>query len=116
MVDGIAYVRQNRLVMAAITLDLFAVLLAGATAMFPVFARDILDAGPEGAGLMRAAVALGSVAVAVGLAIRPIEHNVGVKMLWAVAVFGATTVAFGYSTSLLLSLALASTLLSTPRV
>ncbi|WP_228765520.1 MFS transporter [Sphingopyxis solisilvae] len=106
MVDGLQFVWTERFLLGTITLDLFAVLLAGATAMFPVFARDILDAGPEGAGLMRAAVAFGSVAVAVGLAIRPIERNVGVKMLWAVAVFGATTVAFGYSTSLLLSLAL----------
>lgn len=106
MVDGLQFVWTERFLLGTITLDLFAVLLAGATAMFPVFARDILDAGPEGAGLMRAAVAFGSVTVAVGLAIRPIERNVGVKMLWAVAVFGATTVAFGYSTSLLLSLAL----------
>jgi MFS family permease len=106
MVDGLQFVWTERFLLGTITLDLFAVLLAGATAMFPVFARDILGAGPEGAGLMRAAVAFGSVAVAVGLAIRPIERNVGVKMLWAVAVFGATTVAFGYSTSLLLSLAL----------
>jgi MFS family permease len=106
MVDGLQFVWTERFLLGTITLDLFAVLLAGATAMFPVFARDILDAGPEGAGLMRAAVAFGSVAVAVGLAIRPIERNVGVKMLWAVAVFGATTVAFGYSTSLLLSLGL----------
>src|SRR3546814_2717753 len=64
----------------------------------------VLQAGPEGAGLMRAAVAFGSVAVAVGLAIRPIERNVGVKMLRAVAVFGAGTVIFGLSTKLLLSL------------
>ncbi|PKP88683.1 MAG: MFS transporter [Alphaproteobacteria bacterium HGW-Alphaproteobacteria-17] len=106
MVDGLQFVWTERFLLGTITLDLFAVLLAGATAMFPVFARDILDAGPEGAGLMRAAVAFGSVAVAVGLAIRPIERNVGVKMLWAVAVFGATTIAFGYSTSLLLSLTL----------
>lgn len=106
MVDGLQFVWVERFLLGTITLDLFAVLLAGATAMFPVFARDLLDAGPEGAGLMRAAVAFGSVAVAVGLAIRPIERNVGVKMLWAVAVFGAATVAFGFSASLLLSLAL----------
>jgi len=104
MVDGLQFVWVERFLLGTITLDLFAVLLAGATAMFPVFARDILHAGPEGAGLMRAAVAFGSVAVAVGLAIRPIEHNVGVKMLWAVAVFGAGTVIFGLSTNLLLSL------------
>jgi MFS family permease len=106
MVDGLRFVWVERFLLGTITLDLFAVLLAGATAMFPVFARDILDAGPEGAGLMRAAVAFGSVGVAVGLAIRPIERDVGVKMLWAVAVFGATTVGFGYSTSLALSLVL----------
>jgi hypothetical protein len=105
MVDGLQFVWVERFLLGTITLDLFAVLLAGATAMFPVFARDILHAGPEGAGLMRAAVAFGSVAVAVGLAIRPIERNVGVKMLWAVAVFGAGTVVFGLSTSLMLSLA-----------
>ena len=104
MVDGLQFVWVERFLLGTITLDLFAVLLAGATAMFPVFARDILHAGPEGAGLMRAAVAAGSVAVAVGLAIRPIERNVGVKMLWAVAVFGAGTVIFGLSTNLLLSL------------
>ena len=106
MVDGLRFVWVERFLLGTITLDLFAVLLAGATAMFPVFARDILDAGPEGAGLMRAAVAFGSVGVAVGLAIRPIERDVGVKMLWAVAVFGATTIGFGYSTSLALSLVL----------
>ena len=106
MVDGLQFVWVERFLLGTITLDLFAVLLAGATAMFPVFARDILDAGPEGAGLMRAAVAFGSVGVAVGLAIRPIERDVGVKMLWAVAVFGATTIGFGYSTSLALSLVL----------
>jgi len=82
------------------------VILSGATALFPVFARDIFHTGPDAVGFMRAAVALGSVAVGVGLAIRPIERNVGVKMLWAVAAFGAGTVAFGLSTNLLLSLAL----------
>ena len=105
MVDGLRFVWIERFLLGTITLDLFAVLLAGATAMFPVFARDILHAGPEGAGLMRAAVAFGSVGVAVGLAIRPIERNVGVKMLWAVAVFGVGTVIFGLSTNLILSLA-----------
>src|SRR3546814_576233 len=67
MVDGLQFVWVERFLLGTITLDLFAVLLAGATAMFPVFARDILHAGPAGAGLMRAAVAFGSVAVAVGL-------------------------------------------------
>ena len=104
MVDGLRFVWVERFLLGTITLDLFAVLLAGATAMFPVFARDILHAGPEGAGLMRAAVAFGSVGVAVGLAIRPIERNVGVKMLWAVAAFGVGTVVFGLSTNLILSL------------
>src|SRR3546814_13333767 len=75
MVGGLQFVWVERFLLGTITLDLFAVLLAGATAMFPVFARDILHAGPDGAGLMRAAVAFGSVAVAVGLALRPIARN-----------------------------------------
>jgi MFS family permease len=97
---------SERFLLGTITLDLFAVILSGATAMLPVYARDILHVGSEGLGLLRAAPAVGAAVVALGLAIRPIERNVGVKMLWAVAVFGAGTVAFGLSTNLLLSLAL----------
>ena len=87
-----------------ITLDLFAVLLGGATALMPVFARDILHVGPEGLGQMRAAAAAGAAVVALWLSFRPLASNVGVKMLVAVGVYGAMTVAFGVSREFLLSL------------
>jgi len=103
--DGIRYVRTNRLVLGAISLDLFAVLLGGATAMLPVFARDILHTGPEGLGHLRAAPALGATLTAAWFAFRPMKTNVGVKMLWAVALFGAATVVFGLSRLMALSLA-----------
>jgi len=106
MLDGLKFVWVERFLLGTITLDLFAVILSGATAMLPVYARDILHVGSEGLGLLRAAPALGAAVVALGLSFRPIERNVGVKMLWAVVVFGLATVAFGLSTSLLLSLAM----------
>ena len=97
--------RRNRLVLGAISLDLFAVLLGGATAMLPVFARDVLHAGPEGLGHLRAAPALGATLTAAFFAVRPLKTNVGVKMLCAVAVFGTATIVFGLSRSMPLSLA-----------
>ena len=105
MVEGLRYVRRNRLVLGAISLDLFAVLLGGATAMLPVFARDILHAGPEGLGHLRAAPAVGATLTAAWFAIRPIKSKVGIKMLFAVALFGLATIVFGFSTSMPLSLA-----------
>ena len=104
MVEGLRYVRRNRLVLGAISLDLFAVLLGGATAMLPVFARDVLHAGPEGLGHLRAAPAVGATLTAAFFAIRPLKSNVGVKMLAAVAAFGAATIAFGLSTNMTFSL------------
>jgi MFS family permease len=104
MVEGLRYVRQNRLVLGAISLDLFAVLLGGATAMLPVYARDILHAGPEGLGHLRAAPALGATLTAAFFAVRPLKSEVGVKMLLAVAVFGGATIVFGLSRSMPLSL------------
>jgi MFS family permease len=104
MVDGLKYVRRNRLVLGAISLDLFAVLLGGATAMLPVFARDVLHAGPEGLGHLRAAPAIGATLTAAFFSIRPLKHDVGVKMLVAVGVFGAATIVFGFSRSMPLSL------------
>lgn len=104
MVEGLRYVRRNRLVLGAISLDLFAVLLGGATAMLPVFARDVLHAGPEGLGHLRAAPAVGATLTAAFFSIRPLKQNVGVKMLAAVGVFGAATVIFGFSRSMPLSL------------
>jgi MFS family permease len=105
MVEGLNYVRRNRLVLGAISLDLFAVLLGGATAMLPVFARDVLHAGPEGLGHLRAAPAIGATLTALFFSVRPLKHNVGAKMLAAVGVFGAATIVFGLSTSMPLSLA-----------
>ena len=102
--EGIRYVRTNRLVLGAISLDLFAVLLGGATAMLPVFARDILHAGPGGLGNLRAAPAVGATLTAAWFAARPMKSNVGVKMLLAVALFGGATVVFGLSRSMMLSL------------
>ena len=104
MVDGLSYVRRNRLVLGAISLDLFAVLLGGATAMLPIFARDILHVGPEGLGHLRAAPAVGATLTAIWFSWRPLKRNVGVKMLFAVAAFGAATIVFGFSRWLPLSL------------
>lgn len=104
MIEGLRYVRHNRLVLGAISLDLFAVLLGGATAMLPVFARDVLHAGPEGLGHLRAAPALGATLTAAFFSVRPLKRNVGVKMLVAVGVFGAATIVFGFSRWMPLSL------------
>jgi MFS family permease len=104
MVEGLKYVRHNRLVLGAISLDLFAVLLGGATAMLPVFARDVLHAGPEGLGHLRAAPAVGATLTAAFFSVRPLKHDVGVKMLIAVGVFGVATIIFGFSRSMALSL------------
>ena len=110
MIDGLAYVRRNRLVLGAITLDLFAVLLGGVTAMLPVYARDILQVGPDGLGPLRAAPAVGATMTAIFFSIRPLKTNVGVKMLSAVVVFGTATAIFGISQSFLLSLAMLASL------
>jgi len=110
LVDGFRYVWSERFLLGCITLDLFAVLLGGATALLPVFARDILEVGPEGLGQMRAAPALGAALVALWLSWKPLERNVGNRMLWAVAAFGALTIAFGLSREFILSLGLLATL------
>jgi MFS family permease len=104
MADGLTYVVGHRFLLGAITLDLFAVLLGGATAMLPVYARDILHVGTQGLGLLRAAPAVGAAIVALWFAFRPLKHNVGVKMLWAVVAFGSCTIAFGISHSMIVSL------------
>ncbi|PKP91380.1 MAG: MFS transporter [Alphaproteobacteria bacterium HGW-Alphaproteobacteria-14] len=106
IIEGMVYVWRERFLLGCITLDLFAVLLAGATALLPVFARDILFVGPEGLGLMRAAPALGAASVALWLSFRPLEREVGIKMLWAVAAFGAATIAFAFSRNFVVSLAI----------
>jgi MFS family permease len=106
MIDGLSYVRGNRLVLGAITLDLFAVLLGGVTAMLPIYARDILRVGAEGLGPLRAAPALGATLTAIIFSVRPLKTDVGIKMLAAVVLFGAATAVFGVSTWFPLSLAM----------
>ncbi|MEJ7934625.1 MFS transporter [Sphingobium sp. AN558] len=95
MIDGLTYVRSNRLVLATITLDLFAVLLAGATALLPVYARDILHVGSTGLGHLAAAPGVGAGLTALWFSFRPMKKDVGVKMLGAVILFGLATIAFG---------------------
>jgi MFS family permease len=102
---GIAFIRSRPAVLGAISLDLFAVLLGGATALLPVYARDILHTGPWGLGLLRAAPALGALIMSVVLARRPLRHRAGLKMFAAVVVFGLATMVFAVSTWLPLTLA-----------
>jgi MFS family permease len=95
--EGLHYLWHNKLVLGAISLDLFAVLLGGATGLLPVFARDVLEVGPRGFGVLRAAPAVGGLIVAGLLSARPIHSRAGPKMLAAVALFGLMTVVFAYS-------------------
>jgi MFS family permease len=101
--EGLAYVWNTKMVAGSISLDMFAVLLGGATALLPVFAKDVLHAGPQGFGILRAAPAIGGMAVAMYLASASIKRHAGPIMLAGVAVFGAMTVVFGLSTYLPLS-------------
>ena len=104
ILDGFSYVRRNRLVLAAITLDLFAVLLAGATALLPIYARDILHVGASGLGFLAAGMGIGAATTAIFFSFRPMTSNVGVKMLVSVVVFGLAILTFGLSTSFWVSL------------
>ncbi|MGH6965991.1 MAG: MFS transporter [Phenylobacterium sp.] len=103
MKEGLAYVWRQKIVFGAISLDLFAVLLGGATALLPVFARDILHVGPEGFGILRSGPAIGATIVALALAANPIRKHAGLFMFGGVAVFGASTLVFAVSKSLWLS-------------
>src|SRR5262245_4456993 len=103
--EGIRFVRSRPVILGAISLDLFAVLLGGAVALLPVYARDILHAGPIGLGFLRAAPALGAAITSLALAKFPIERRTGAVMFISVAIFGVATLAFGLSTSLPFSLA-----------
>jgi MFS family permease len=102
---GVRFIWTHKVVLGAVSLDLFAVLLGGAVALLPIFARDVLDTGPWGLGLLRAAPAVGALAMAVTLARRPLERRVGRKMLVAVAIFGVAILVFAVSRHFLLSLA-----------
>src|SRR6202042_2816169 len=101
---GIAFIRSKPVILGALSLDLFAVLLGGATALLPVYARDILHVGPDGLGLLRSAPALGAFVMGAALTRWQIKRGVGAKMFAAVAVFGLATIAFGLSHSFPLSL------------
>jgi MFS family permease len=102
--DGMVYVWSNKLVLGAITLDLFVMFLAGATAMIPVFARDVLHAGEIGLSLLAASPAVGAVIVATIFSVAPLSRNVGNLMLGAMVIFGIGTVGFGLSKVLWLSM------------
>jgi MFS family permease len=101
---GLAYIREKPVLLGAISLDLFAVLLGGVTALLPIFARDILETGPWGLGLLRSAPAVGALAIAVVLARHGFERRIGAVLFGSVALFGAAAVVFALSTSLVLSL------------
>ena len=101
---GLHYIWNKKLILGAISLDLFAVLLGGAVALLPVYAREILHTGPWGLGLLRTAPGVGAAVMAVLLAHRPLRGKSGPTLLWAVAGFGVFTIVFGISRSLILSL------------
>jgi MFS family permease len=100
---GLEYVWHAKLLLGSISLDLFAVLLGGATALLPIFATDILHAGPRGLGLLRAMPSVGALVVSLTMVVRPIKRKAGLTMLVCVGIFGAATVVFGLSKSIWLS-------------
>ncbi len=108
--SGIAFVRSRPVILGTLSLDLFAVLLGGVTALLPIFAQDILKAGPAGLGVLRAAPAVGALTMSIVLAHYPLKQRVGALMFASVAVFGLATIVFGLSDNLFLSLAALATL------
>ena len=102
--EGLRYIRRNRLILGAISLDLFAVLLGGAVALLPVYAREILKVGASGLGILRGAPGLGALITAVAVSRWPLQRRAGAIMLWCVGGFGVFTVIFGLSHNLVLSL------------
>ena len=105
LLSGITFVRSRPVVLGSISLDLFAVLFGGATALLPIYAGEILDVGPVGLGVMRAAPAVGAAVLAAVMTVRPLRTNVGRWMFGGVVAFGLATIVFGVSTSFALSLA-----------
>jgi MFS family permease len=103
MLAGLEYVWRAKLLLGSISLDLFAVLLGGAAALLPIFATDILHAGPRGLGLLRAMPSVGALAISLLMVVRPIKRRAGATMLVCVGIFGAATVVFGLSKSIWLS-------------
>jgi MFS family permease len=104
LLGGITFIRGNKVILGSVSLDMFAVLLGGATALLPIVAKDILHTGPWGLGLLRCSPALGALLMSIYLARRPIKHSVGKIMFAAVAIFGAATILFGLSENLILSM------------
>jgi MFS family permease len=104
MLAGFRYVWQAKLLLGSISLDLFAVMLGGATALLPIYATDILHAGPRALGLLRAMPALGALVVSLVMTVKPIKRKAGKLMLFCVGVYGAATVIFGLSRTMWLSL------------
>ncbi len=98
LLGGFRYIWKEKIVLGAISLDLFAVLLGGAVALLPIYARDILELGPVGLGLLRAAPGIGAIAVVAVIAAVPIRDHAGLILFVCVALFGASTVVFGHST------------------
>jgi MFS family permease len=101
---GFHYIFEHKVVLGSISLDMFAVLLGGAVALLPVYAREILHTGPWGLGLLRSAPGVGAAAMAVLMAHRPLRGRIGVTLLWCVAGFGVFTIVFGLSRNLILSM------------
>jgi MFS family permease len=102
--EGVRFVRSRPVVFGAISLDLFAVLLGGATALLPIYARDMLQVGPTGLGMLRSAPALGATVVALTLTRLPLERHIGARLFMAVGAFGLATIVFGVSRSFTVSL------------
>jgi len=104
LLSGLRYIWSNKLILAAISLDLFAVLLGGAVALLPVYARELLHVGASGLGILRTAPGVGAVITAVLVAHWPLRRRAGIAMLWCVFGFGVTTIVFGISRNITLSL------------
>lgn len=102
--EGFRYIWREKLILGAISLDLFAVLLGGAVALLPVYAKEILQTGPWGLGILRSAPGIGAGVMAIAIAYKPLRKKVGATMLWCVAAFGLFTIAFGISRSMIFSL------------
>lgn len=105
LLEGFRYIWREKLIFGAISLDLFAVLLGGAVALLPVYAKEILNTGPWGLGILRSAPGIGAALMAILVAYRPLKRHAGATMLWCVAGFGLFTILFGVSRSFALSIA-----------
>ncbi len=110
LLAGIHFLRESRILLAAITLDLFAVLFGGAVALLPVYAKDILHVGPEGLGALQSAQSIGALLMAAFMIYIPPLQRAGKSLLYAVAGFGVATIIFGFSTNFILSLLMLATM------